>query len=66
MAVLDSDTPIGTPLNVTILKNGYWHDEKYGTFEGFTRTGRIRVRLHLYNKGWVKRAYHPDNVSLRK
>lgn len=55
------DIPIDQPVDVQILKGGYWHDTRRGRFQGWTPKGRVRVKS---NRG--VRAYSPANVQIRE
>ena len=59
---------IGDRVRVTIQKNGYWHDVKTGTFLGWTKSGKAKVRLHGLPYGSLShryvRNYDPRHVAL--
>jgi hypothetical protein len=59
---------IGDRVRVTIQKNGYLHDVKTGTFLGWTKSGRVKVRLHGLPYGSLShrfvRNYEPRHVAL--
>jgi hypothetical protein len=59
---------IGDRVRVTILKNGYWNNVKRGRFVGWTKSGRVKVRLHALPYGSLShryvRNYAPRHVAL--
>ena len=61
---------VGDRVQVTIQKNGYSHDVKTGTFLGWTKSGKAKVRLRSLPYGSLShrfvRNYDPRHVALNE
>lgn len=50
-----TDLVEGDLVLVDIIKNNYWQDRKPGIFLGFTKTGKVRVRIFGKTKSFDDR-----------